>query len=246
MIWIMWEIPTQKGLSLDYPMVQIMILAGCCTGSGVNLCAVTDKHKQAIKRDILALDLVKDVGFADVSQYKKIPGGNTPHEFLSDAQTAIVYIVRLDDAMARYGTWYIVSLCNFLKRANDSVGDVLKKHGLHSCGVIDERDTGDLIGRISFRQLAVLAGLGTIGKNTCVLHPVYGPNILIGVVLTNSYIPCDHPSDTDVCLYCDICIRECRTGALTRDYLDRYTCKNKKKILGTGCGTLCVNSCPIG
>ena len=207
---------------------------------------LTDEDKLVLKHEILALDLVEDVGFASISAYERIPGGSTPSEFLPDAKTAIVYLIKLDDALSRFGKFYAVSLSHFLKQANEKVVNILKKHKLSSRGVIDERGTGSLVGKVSFRQLAFLAGLGTIGKNTCLIHPVYGPNVLIGVILTNSSIPCDSPLHTEPCFHCDICVRECRTGALQRDYIDRYTCKNKRALLGKGCGALCINMCPYG
>ena len=99
----------------------------------------------------------------------------------------------MDEVIHKFGRWYVASLNNFLKQTNAKVVTILKKHGLYSRGIIDERITSNLVGKVSFRRLAVLAGLGTIGKSTCLLHPKYGPNVLIGVVLTNSYIPYDEP-----------------------------------------------------
>ncbi|MBU7048184.1 MAG: epoxyqueuosine reductase [Theionarchaea archaeon] len=206
---------------------------------------VTDEKKSVIKNEILALDLIKDVGFASISAYERIPGGSTPFEFLSDAKTAIVYIALTDDILNTYGKWYVVSLNNFMKKTNDKIVALLKKHQLYSRGVIDERITDTLIGKISFRQLAVLAGLGTIGKNTCLLHPVYGPHVVLGVVLTNAHFPGDSPLNTQICLDCDVCLEKCPTKAIHHDSFDRHTCKNRRKILGKGCKTPCIDLCPL-
>jgi epoxyqueuosine reductase len=212
----------------------------------ISTVTLTDEDKSVIKNEILALDLIKDVGFASISAYERVPGGSTPSEFLSDAKTAVVYLVKLDDVLSRFGKFYAVCLSHFLRQADEKVVNILKRHHISSRGVIDERGTGSLVGKISFRQLAVLAGLGTIGKNTCLIHPIHGPNVLIGVILTNSSIPCDYPLHTEPCFHCDICIRECRTGALQYDHIDRYTCKRKRTLLGKNCGTLCINMCPHG
>ena len=207
---------------------------------------VTDEDKSVIKNEILTLDLVKDVGFASISAYERVPGGSTPSEFLSDAKTAIVYIAQTDDILNTYGKWYVVSLNNFMKKTNDKIVSLLKKHELYSRGVIDERITDSLVGKISFRQLAVLAGLGTIGKNTCLLHPVYGPHVVLGVVLTNAHFPNDSPLNTQICLDCDVCLKKCPTEAIHHDDFDRHKCKNRRKILGKGCKTPCIDLCPIG
>ncbi len=207
---------------------------------------VSHEQKQVLEREICTIPLIKDVGFANVSSYKRIPGRSTPYEFLPDAQTAIVYIAKLDEVVPRFGKVHVINLSHFLKQTNDMVVTLLSHHGLYSHGVVDERVPRNLMGRISFRQLAVLAGLGTIGKNTCLLHPVYGPNVQIGVVLTTSFIPHDTPWNGEKCTHCDICLRECQTGALKNDSFDSYKCKNKVIILGKPCNTPCINSCPVG
>ncbi|MFH1896407.1 MAG: 4Fe-4S binding protein, partial [bacterium] len=102
-----------------------------------------------------------------------------------------------------------------------------------------------LIGKISFRQLAVLAGLGSIGKSQMLIHKTLGPRCVIGVVLTNAEIKLDTPQKTDLCIDCGVCEKMCPTKALDKNY-DRWECKNRRKILKRGCGIPCVELCPIG
>ena len=211
----------------------------------MNECEITADQKEILRRDILKLDIVRDVGFADVSAYKRVPGGSTPYTFLSDAKTAVVSIVYMDDVIPTFGRWYVVCLNNFLKQTNEKVVAVLKTHGIYGCGLVDERPTNNLIGKVSFRQLAVLAGLGTIGRNGCLLHPVYGPRVNICVVLTNSYIQSDQPLDTELCFNCDICIKECQIKALSSTYFDRHKCRDRQRQ-DKGCGRPCIYSCPVG
>jgi len=198
-----------------------------------------------LKREILSIELVEDVGFADLSKYRKIEGGKMPSDFLPDAKIGIVYITRMDKVIEKYGKWYVVSLNNFLKQYNNRIALILKKYGLEYVSVIDERFDQKLIGKISFRQLAVLAGLGTTGKNTCLLHPIHGPNVLIGVVLTNADLLPDKPLATSICLNCNVCVEMCPVKAVQNDKFNRYKCKNRRKILGKGCGIPCIVYCPI-
>lgn len=204
-----------------------------------------ERLKEIIRREILRIDIVKDVGFADVTEYQIVQDGGTPFEYLSDAKTAIVYVAKMDEVINKFGRWYVASLNNFLKQTNEKVVTILKKHGLYCRGIIDERISSNLRGKISFRQLAVLAGLGSIGKNTCLLHPRYGPNVLIGVVLAKAYVPHDNPSDKEFCLNCDICQSKCPVKAIDNNFFDGWKCKNRRKILGKGCGTLCITNCPV-
>lgn len=207
---------------------------------------ITAKQKEAIRQEILTVELVKDVGFAKVSRYHRVQGGGTPFEFLFDAKIAVVYIAKMDEVIDKYGKWYVVTLNNFLKQTNNRVVEVFKNHELFSKGVIDERITANLVGKVSFRQLAVLAGLGTIGKNESLLHPRYGPNVLIGLVLTNSYMPPDEPLIEELCSNCGICLDECPVGAINDNFFDRKGCKDRRKVLGKGCGTPCITDCPVG
>lgn len=207
---------------------------------------ISARLKEMVRHEILKIKLVKDVGFAEISRYQIVHGGSAPFEYLFDAKTAVAYIAAIYEVMHRFGTWYVASLNNFLKQTNEKVVAILRKHRLYSRGIIDERVTSNLIGRVSFRQIAVLAGLGTIGKNTCLLHPEYGANVLIGVVLTNSHIPYDEPLRRDVCQNCAICLGECPVKAITNDFFDGWKCKDRRKILKKGCGTPCILHCPAG
>jgi len=197
----------------------------------------------SLKKEILSFELIDDVGFADLSKYHKIEGGSTPFDFLHNAKTGIVYIARIDKVIEKYGKWYVASLNNFLKQTNYKTVELLKSYGLYSVGILDEKLTKNLIGRISFRQLAVLAGLGTIGKNTCLLNPKHGANVLIGVVLTTAYLQHNTPLKLPVCSNCDICLKSCPVGAIAQNAFDRYKCKNRRKILGKSCGTPCIKHC---
>jgi epoxyqueuosine reductase len=73
-------------------------------------------------------------------------------------------------------------------------------------------DTGPLVER----AMAVRAGVGWIGKNTCVLNQKLGSWLLLGVVVTSLSVAEDLPLQmvADRCGSCTRCIDECPTGAL--------------------------------
>jgi epoxyqueuosine reductase len=71
------------------------------------------------------------------------------------------------------------------------------------------------------RDLAVQAGLGWVGKNTCVIHPKKGSYFLIGEILVDCKIEEDPETESvlvaDYCGTCTRCIDICPTQALNHE-----------------------------
>lgn len=124
-------------------------------------------------------------------------------------------------------------------------------------------DAGDpYMGIFPHKTAAVMAGLGSIGKNGLFLHKDYGPRVRLATILTDMPLteakepsPC-FPSP---CLGCDQCVRACPAMALTgRDWhagmareeiVDAKACSDymnsRFKHIGRGsvCG-ICIRVCP--
>jgi epoxyqueuosine reductase len=84
-------------------------------------------------------------------------------------------------------------------------------------------DTGPLVERV----YALYAGIGWIGKNTCILDQQLGSWFFLGVILTGLELPSDRAVrlPEDRCGSCTRCIDACPTGALIAPYqMDASRC----------------------
>lgn len=117
-------------------------------------------------------------------------------------------------------------------------------------------DTGPLLER----DLAQRAGLGWIGRNTCLINPQIGSYFFLAELLLDIPLDPDPPFTADQCGTCNRCIHACPTGCILPDRtidarrcLSYLTIENKagippdlRPLLGDhifGCD-VCQQTCP--
>lgn len=87
------------------------------------------------------------------------------------------------------------------------------------------------------RELAQRAGLGWIGRNSCVISPNFGSNFLLAEILIDFPLIPDSPDKLDHCGTCQRCIKACPTGCINSDRtinasrcISYHTIENKEPI----------------
>lgn len=114
-------------------------------------------------------------------------------------------------------------------------------------------------GPVQERVYARYAGLGWIGKNTCLINRDLGSWLFLSAIICDLAVEADTPA-LDHCGRCTLCIEACPTGAITAPYqldsrrcLSYLTIENKVEIPGEyrdavgahayGCD-ICQDVCP--
>jgi len=110
---------------------------------------------------------------------------------------------------------------------------------------------------ISYKKAAVLAGFGAIGRNQLLIHPEWGPWLMLRTVVTDALLPPDERIVFSPCDGCGRCIDACPSGALSADGIDRDACQQVAAIHESppvlrlsphgriNCEE-CLRACPIG
>jgi epoxyqueuosine reductase QueG len=120
-------------------------------------------------------------------------------------------------------------------------------------------DSKRLIGVISHKLVANLAGLGWIGKSCLLVTPNYGPRVRFATILTDAPLKAGSPISAR-CNDCKACVNICPVKAFTgasfnpseprevrfmAQLCKDYT-KEREERLGEGLCGLCVYICPYG
>jgi len=85
------------------------------------------------------------------------------------------------------------------------------------------------------REMAVRAGLGWIGRNSCVISPTHGSGFLLAEIFTDIPLAADQPFSSEYCGGCTRCVDACPTQCILPDRtVDASRCLSYHSIENRG------------
>jgi epoxyqueuosine reductase len=99
----------------------------------------------------------------------------------------------------------------------------------------------------SYKHAAVLAGLGTMGRNSLLITPEFGPRVRLACLLTEVPLEETPPIQKDLCVSCNACISVCPAQAIQEPgpgqayAINRFACRAYRQA-GLVC-SVCLKVC---
>ena len=187
------------------------------------------------------------IGFASVNdplfkQMKEIIGPHHLHptELLPDAQTVIAFFLpfaetvieanRKGSQIAREWAIAYIETNELIATISSELEKELAVHGINVATqpATHNFNEQDLTASWSNKSMAYVAGLGTFGINHLLITPAGCGGRFGSMVISAKITPSSRPT-VENCLYlrdakCQFCVKNCPTGALTLQGLDKQTC----------------------
>ncbi len=178
--------------------------------------------KETIRKYILDLG-VDDVGFAKVEDYQN-PKSDPVSHFLPGAKTIIALVFQELDTCESPSTTIAMNgrldMNYFQRSCSYQINRFLKREfqakvvDMPYASPTEQRKDRMGIADFSQRHAAVAAGLGTLGRHNLVIHPRFGTRIGLTALITNLEIKPDPKIAADLCIHCNLCVKNCPGKAL--------------------------------
>ena len=172
-----------------------------------------------------------------------------PSYLLPGVKSVIVHLTSLEKTINRYkrGGWWL-NRYPHVYHANGIIESWLQERGFKSFAPSPYgSNPRNAVARISFKLAGVKAGLGSWGRNHLLIHPQFGPRVVLGLVLTDAEFPPTRKEMTSFCDNCYLCVKACPLEVIAPSgELDRMRCFYRNRYLPSPCRFPCMEKCPIG
>jgi epoxyqueuosine reductase len=161
-------------------------------------------------------------------------------EFFPAAQSVIVFGKEVPVSVYRLPkkekTWGMLEVAEALDNTAIKLAALLEKNQVPAKPVplyLPVRITdGKVQGLVRLKPVAAAAGLGSLGKNTVLFNPLFGPRLLLSGVVTSRHVQktrktenIEKKNEVLACTGCGRCIRVCPEGALGSADVDAFRCR---------------------
>jgi epoxyqueuosine reductase QueG len=201
-------------------------------------------------------------GIANIDRFSNTPAGFHPLDIYNECKSVIVLAKQLPKGLAYVNPRIVYNHANELNiNAVDNI-TYEASIAIEQLGCIAvplpcdgpyeywEKDTLKGKGLLSMPHAAVLAGLGSIGKNMLFINRRYGNFLTLGAILTNLDLQSD-PLSEELCIEnCRLCLDNCPVKALDGKTANQKLCRphtyttNDRGFGVVNCNK-CRTVCPI-
>jgi epoxyqueuosine reductase QueG len=197
-------------------------------------------------------------GIAGAERFADAPQGFHPSDIYADCRSVVVLAKAMPKGLAFVSPRIIynhagdINIAELDRIVFEMAMEIERMGGiavpLPSDGPYDCWDGGTLTGKglLSMRHAAVLAGLGSLGKNTLLINRQYGNMLGLGAVLTDLPLRSDALSE-ELCIPgCRRCLDACPVHALDGVSANQQLCRpNTYGTNARGFGVVNCNRCRV-
>jgi epoxyqueuosine reductase len=191
------------------------------------------------------IDVFSEVSLDDLSDEDKA----SVVEFFPAAQSVIVFgkevTVSVYRMQAKEKTRGMLEVAEVLDNTAIKLAALLEKNQVPAKPVplyLPVRVTdGKVQGLVRLKPVAAAAGLGSLGKNTVLFNPRFGPRLLLSGVVTSRHVQrsrktenIEGKNEVLACTGCGRCIRICPEGALGSADVDAFRCRTVSAFVPPG------------
>lgn len=178
-------------------------------------------------------------GIAGIERFSDVPIGFSPCDIYKDCKSVITIGIAIPKGLTKvesriiYGHFNGNSCIEVDRVALKAAKELEKRFGCFAVPLpcdspYEYWDSDTFTGRglISMKHAAVFSGLGSLGKNTLLINPVYGNLLTIGAILTDLELESDELC-SDLCINCCTrCLDSCPVHAIQNGSVNQKLCRN--------------------